>query len=103
MIGPVEEKEEFVERLVHRLILDAHTDKASDIHMETHEKRGHEAQISLRWGTAGHHHSQFPYCRRHTWLYKKEGGVLCKTHLSTLKEAGSPLRQEKLRKASPYR
>ncbi len=34
MIGPVEEKEELVQKLVQRLILDAHTDRASDIHME---------------------------------------------------------------------
>ncbi|MHC9542713.1 MAG: GspE/PulE family protein [Vulcanimicrobiota bacterium] len=40
MIGPVEEKEELVEKLVHRLILDAHTDKASDIHMEPMKNGG---------------------------------------------------------------
>lgn len=34
VINPVEEKDELVQKLVQRLILDAHTDKASDIHME---------------------------------------------------------------------
>jgi len=34
VISPVDEKDELVQKLLHRLILDAHTDKASDIHME---------------------------------------------------------------------